>query len=97
MTNPEGNRQLTPRQVEVLQCLAHGQNAPEAAMTLGISKTTARVHLEALKARLKARTIAHAVLLGVIRGYINIPFVLQESEDTHHRPHQHLHARHSAS
>lgn len=43
---------ITPREKEVLRCLAKGDTNPEIATTLGIDECTARQHLQNLTKKL---------------------------------------------
>jgi DNA-binding CsgD family transcriptional regulator len=61
---------ITPREREVLVLLADGLSSPEIAASLGIARSTARTHLEHLRARLGAATqaglVAKALRLGLL-------------------------------
>jgi DNA-binding CsgD family transcriptional regulator len=62
---------LTPRQTEVLACLARGLSAPHICERLGISNWTLRAHVKAVLAAMSARDRAHAVQL-VLSGAVTI-------------------------
>lgn len=57
---------LTRRQIQVVRLAAEGRTATEVASLLGISRFTARHHLEAAMAKLQVRT--RAALATVLRG-----------------------------
>lgn len=61
----------TPREREVLACVARGLTTREAAEVLGIGFATARTHLERVRARLGARTRAEAVSLAERMGWLD--------------------------
>lgn len=63
---------LTSRQIEILTCIAKGHTTRECASMMEISLATARVHSDMMRLRLGARTLAHAVALGVEYGYIDL-------------------------
>jgi DNA-binding CsgD family transcriptional regulator len=67
---PDGDPQLTPRELEVLRLLAEGASNKMIAQQLGISVHTAKFHVGSLIDKLDAtgRTdaVAHAARLGVI-------------------------------
>ena len=54
---------LTAREREILTMLADGHTGRQAARELGISLHTLRWHTDSARAKLGARTIAHAVAL----------------------------------
>jgi len=62
---------LTPREREVLQCIAAGCSDWEIGERLGVSRATAHFHAENAKSRLDSRTRAQAVALAVHRGWID--------------------------
>lgn len=49
-------RQLTEREIEILQLLAGGLNNPKIAKTLSISRNTVETHRKNLKRKLKIRS-----------------------------------------
>jgi DNA-binding NarL/FixJ family response regulator len=63
---------LTPRELEVLALVGHGQSNKGIARRLGISAHTVKYHLEAVFAKLGARTRAEAVSLGLRRGLVRV-------------------------
>jgi DNA-binding CsgD family transcriptional regulator len=69
-SQPDGDLQLTPRELEVLALLAEGASNKMIAQQLGISVHTAKFHVASLIDKLDAigRTdaVAHAARLGVI-------------------------------
>jgi DNA-binding NarL/FixJ family response regulator len=61
--------QLTPREVSVLQLVAHGLSNREIGEQLHIATTTARDHVQDILRRLGVRSRAAAAVEGVRRGY----------------------------
>lgn len=56
-----GGLPLSPRQRQVLQCLAQGLTVRQTAARLGLTERTAAFHVAALKRRLGAQTLAESV------------------------------------
>jgi two-component system nitrate/nitrite response regulator NarL len=56
---------LSPRERAVLRLIAHGYTGPEIAKKLHVSPTTVKTQLRIARARLGARTTAHAVGVAV--------------------------------
>ena len=61
---------LTPRELEILDCLGEGLSNKAVARRLGISAHTVKFHLEAVFAKLGANSRADAVARGLRRGLI---------------------------
>lgn len=61
---------LTPRQRQILQLYADGQQTSAVANQLGLSAETVRSHTKGLLARLSARDRAHAVAIGLRNSLI---------------------------
>jgi two-component system, NarL family, nitrate/nitrite response regulator NarL len=61
---------LTPRELEILTAIGEGMSNKAVARRLGISAHTVKFHLEAVFAKLDARTRAEAVAKGLRRGLI---------------------------
>ncbi len=62
--------ELTPAEIEVLQCLAHDFNVNEAALKLGISVTSAKQRLSRARTRLGCNSTARALVLATQRKLI---------------------------
>jgi DNA-binding NarL/FixJ family response regulator len=60
---------LSPREVEVLQLVAHGLSNREIGERLHIAPTTARDHVQEILRRLGVRSRAAAAVEGVRKGY----------------------------
>lgn len=60
-----GGTDLTPSERKVLKLIAMGYTQVEAAEQLGKSKETTRKQMKAARARLGAKTNAHAVAIAV--------------------------------
>lgn len=64
------HNELTPAEIEVLQCLAHDFNVNEAAIKLGISVTSAKQRLSRARARLGCKNTTRALVLAAQRKLI---------------------------
>ncbi len=63
---------LSPRELDVLKLLAEGLSNKEVATRLGVTEATAKKHVTGILIKLRARDRAHAVRLGIERGYIDL-------------------------
>lgn len=63
---------VSPREQEVLELLAEGLSNKEIGASLGISEHTARFHVNALLARLGARSRTEAVVLALRSGLLRL-------------------------
>ena len=68
-TAPRPSLALTPRQGEIVECIASGMPDKQIAVRLGISQRTVRTHIERLfrTAGVHSRAQAVAVFLDTIR------------------------------
>jgi DNA-binding CsgD family transcriptional regulator len=64
------NHILTPREKEVLAMVGAGLRAKDIASALGISERTIETHMSEVRFRLRAKTAAHAVSIGIGMGII---------------------------
>jgi DNA-binding NarL/FixJ family response regulator len=64
---------LTPREYEILNCLAKGHSATEIAALLNISPLTVRTHIRNLIEKLGVHSRLEAVTYAMQRGLINPP------------------------
>lgn len=64
------SRSLTPRQQEVLACLARGHSNNEVASTLFISEATVKAHVKAILDKLDVRDRTQAVITAMRRGLL---------------------------
>jgi DNA-binding CsgD family transcriptional regulator len=55
----------------VLQRIANGDGIKEVAAALGKGRSTIDYHLRAIRAKLNARTTAHAVAIAIRERYID--------------------------
>ena len=62
--------QLTPRQRQVMELLAHGQSTSEIAVSLQIAETTVRNHIKYLLTELGARNRLEAVVMAFRNGWL---------------------------
>ena len=67
MTEP-----LSPRQLSVLAALAAGDTVDQAAGRLLVSSSTAKKAIEGARAKLGARSTAHAVALAYEAGILPV-------------------------
>jgi DNA-binding NarL/FixJ family response regulator len=63
---------LTPRQVQILQMIAHGSTPRQIADILGMSPLTLRTHVQNILTRLAVHTKLEAVAMGVKHGKISV-------------------------
>ncbi|MCP4140167.1 MAG: response regulator transcription factor [Chloroflexi bacterium] len=63
---------LTPRELDVLQCLAMGKTTSQAAKQLFISKNTIKTHVRKILDKLKASNRTEAVSKAVQYGFIDM-------------------------
>jgi len=61
---------LTDREIAILVAVAQGCTNAQIAKQLGTATPTVQSHLKRIKVRLNARNRAHAVALGIAKGYI---------------------------
>jgi len=66
----ERDRELTPREQEVLQAYADTGTIQGAADRLGISGATATAHLHSVRLKLRVPTTAQAMRVGIRDGLI---------------------------
>jgi NarL family two-component system response regulator LiaR len=64
---PEG---ITPREVEVLVLLAQGRTNPQIAEELGISRGTAKIHVQSIIAKLGVSDRTQAAVRGIELGIL---------------------------
>jgi DNA-binding NarL/FixJ family response regulator len=70
---PPPRRPLSPREQEVLSLIAVGADLQAIADELTISVTTARTHTRNALQKLGARNRAHAIMLAMQAGLIELP------------------------
>lgn len=63
---------LTPREVEVLRCIAQGHSNKVAARALAISEDTVKSHMRNIMSKLDASDRTHAVTIAIKRGIISL-------------------------
>lgn len=73
--NREGSRgeDLTTREIQILQALAHGRSTAEVAGDLRISPLTVQTHVKNILSKLRAHSKVEAVTLALRQGMIRIP------------------------
>ena len=65
---------LTPREVEVLGCVARGMANKEIAHKLGTASGTIKMHIQNILAKLDASDRTHAVTIALERGILHLDF-----------------------
>jgi DNA-binding NarL/FixJ family response regulator len=63
---------LTPREVEVLGCVAKGMANKEIASRLGTASGTVKMHIQNILAKLGASDRTHAVTIAMERGILHL-------------------------
>ena len=63
---------LTPREVEVLGCVAKGMANKEIATRLGTASGTVKMHIQNILAKLNATDRTHAVTIAMERGILHL-------------------------
>jgi DNA-binding NarL/FixJ family response regulator len=63
---------LTPREIEVLQCVAMGKPNKQIAAELMISEDTIKGHLRSIMDKMGALNRTHAVTIGIQRGIVTV-------------------------
>jgi DNA-binding NarL/FixJ family response regulator len=63
---------LTPREVEVLGCVAKGMANKEIAAQLGTASGTVKMHIQNILAKLGASDRTHAVTIAMERGILHL-------------------------
>ena len=63
---------LTPREQQVLELVAGGYSAKEAANKIGIAPRTVERHIENVRLKMRAKNRAHMVTQAVLAGYLKI-------------------------
>ena len=64
---------LTPREVEILDCVARGNSNKEIARLLSISDQTVKNHMTSILRKLAVNDRTQAVLYALRRGWITLP------------------------
>jgi DNA-binding NarL/FixJ family response regulator len=63
---------LTPREVEVLGCVARGMSNKEVSEKLGTAEGTVKIHVQNILAKLGAADRTHAVTIAMERGILHL-------------------------
>src|SRR5512137_867688 len=70
---PQGNPELSERELEILKLLATGLSNKEIAAQLFLSPNTVKVHLRNIFAKLGVQSRTEATLVAIQRGYVSVP------------------------
>jgi DNA-binding NarL/FixJ family response regulator len=68
-----GDDELTPREIDVLKLIAGGNANKEIADQLSIGEASVKSHVANILSKLGAKDRAHAVVVGLQRGIIELP------------------------
>lgn len=60
--------QLSPREQDILRCIAHGESNKEIARTLGIAETTVKIHVQHVLRKLGVSSRVHAAVIASNHG-----------------------------
>jgi len=60
--------QLSPREQEILRCVARGESNKEIARTLGIAETTVKIHVQHVLRKLGVSSRVHAAVMASNHG-----------------------------
>jgi DNA-binding NarL/FixJ family response regulator len=63
---------LTPREVEILDCVARGNSNKEIAVFLGISDQTVKNHITSILRKLQVNDRTQAVIYALRHGWIKL-------------------------
>jgi len=63
---------LTPREIQILSCIAGGSTNKHVAHKLGISEQTIKNHVSAILRKLNANDRAHAVALAIRNQWVAV-------------------------
>jgi DNA-binding CsgD family transcriptional regulator len=70
---PQGNTELSERELEILKLLATGLSNKEIAAQLFLSPNTVKVHLRNIFAKLGVQSRTEATLIAIQRSYVTVP------------------------
>jgi DNA-binding NarL/FixJ family response regulator len=71
VSSPIFAQALTPREIEVLQCISKGNRIDDIAVMLNISAHTVRVHVKKVYVKLEAHSTQEAIYKGKLVGIIS--------------------------
>ena len=63
---------LTHREIEILEMIANGLSAKEAAQSIGIAPRTVERHVENVRLKMRARNRVHMVTCAVGQGMLTV-------------------------
>ena len=70
-----GTKELTLREIEVLEQIVHGKNNKEIAAELVISETTVKTHINRLLGKLGVTDRTQAATSAIQRGLVPLEFL----------------------
>src|SRR5512137_1214546 len=73
VNEPQGNTELSERELELLKLLATGLSNKEIAGQLFLSVNTVKVHLRNIFAKLGVQSRTEATVIAIQRGYVSVP------------------------
>lgn len=65
-------RQLTDRELQILELVSVGQSAKEIALEIDIAPRTVERHIENVRLKLSARNRAHLITKAAVMGLLTI-------------------------
>jgi DNA-binding CsgD family transcriptional regulator len=71
-TNEGVSAELSQRQLEVLELVAHGLSAKEIATQIGIAPRTVEGHIDTMRLKMRARNKAHIVTQAIQAGFLKV-------------------------
>ena len=71
-SDTDAHRNLTPRELEVVDMIAEGLSNHAIARRLGISRHTVKFHVASVLAKLRASSRTKAVMIAVRRGLVRV-------------------------
>lgn len=72
LASNRASERLTPRELEVVELMAHGLSNKEIARAIGRTDETVKIHLKAVFVKLKVATRTEAVRVALSRGLVHL-------------------------
>ncbi len=69
-TDPPAGGALSPRELDILRGIAHGDSNKQIARDLGIAETTVKIHVQHILRKLDVSSRVHVAVIAVDRGLI---------------------------
>ncbi len=78
---PEVETGLSPREIEVLRCLAKGMSNPEIGQILGVQRGTVKTHIERIYQKLGVANRTSALTAGLAGGYLFTSDLMEDASN----------------